>query len=154
MNRISEYLELSRIQTEWQSTSKKRLLKDMANLLATDNKTIHSKEIFHRLTEREKLGSTGIGHGIALPHARAKNIKTPVIAILSLTTNIDFDAIDSKPIQLAVGLLIPENANETHLKLLAELAAFFSDEQLRSKTLASTQANELYSLINNWRGAR
>lgn len=122
----------------------------MAELLATANDNINSKDVFHHLAEREKLGSTGIGHGIALPHARTGSIKVPTIAILSLTDDVDYDAIDSLPVQLAVGLIVPQDADETHLKLLAELATLFSNEQLRNKILSCKQAHKVYALIKAW----
>lgn len=102
--------------------SKKRLLETLAGLLAGANPRLTADLVFDRLLERERLGSTGLGHGIALPHARVKETAEPLGAFVSLAKGVDYDAADGEPVDLAFALLVPESATEEHLQLLAQLA--------------------------------
>jgi PTS system nitrogen regulatory IIA component len=113
--------------------SKKRLLETLARILAGDQPGLEPDLIFERLLERERLGSTGLGHGIALPHARAKEVSRSMGAFVSLTRGIDYDAADGEPVDLAFALLVPETATEEHLQLLAELAKRFNDPVVRQQ---------------------
>jgi PTS system nitrogen regulatory IIA component len=124
--------------------SKKRLLETFAELLAGDCSELDSDMIFERLLERERLGSTGLGHGVALPHARVCEVQDSVGAFIQLKESIKFD---DQPIDLAFALLVPEDANETHLRLLANLAAMFYNPQLRDKLRQATDASTILDLL-------
>jgi len=129
-------LSNDRIRFASQATSKKRALEEVAELFATSVPELTpekaKEQVFSKLLERERLGSTGLGQGIALPHARMKGISEARGALLRLTSGIDFDAIDGQPVDLVFALLVPDQATDQHLQLLAMLAARFSDpEQCR-----------------------
>jgi PTS system nitrogen regulatory IIA component len=119
----------------------------------TDNdesaEEIDALKIFQLLTEREKLGSTGMGHGVALPHARTNLTKTAVGALLKLDKGIDFDSPDQQPTDLIFALLVPEHFTDEHLKILANLATLFSDEAF-CQAARNSSKNELYANLINW----
>lgn len=102
-------------------------------------------EILDALISRERLGSTGLGHGVALPHSRLFNISEPIAAFVTLEKGVDFESADGQTVDLAVGLLVPEDCNDEHLKILAKLARRFSDESLRSKLRTFNDAETLYA---------
>lgn len=128
--------------------SKKRLLEALSELLAQGDHTLNQETIFERLLERERLGSTGLGYGIALPHARIKEIDAAIGAFVQLREGVDFDAADAEPVDLAFGLLVPESANEAHLQLLADLAGRFSDADLRRRLREADDADTMLALIS------
>jgi nitrogen PTS system EIIA component len=113
--------------------SKKRLLETLAELLASGHPRLQPEAVFERLLERERLGSTGLGHGVALPHARLKDTASVLGAFVRIARGIDYDAADGEPVDLAFALLVPEAANEEHLQLLAHLATLFSDPLVRTQ---------------------
>jgi nitrogen PTS system EIIA component len=119
-------------------TSKKRLLETLAHLLAADHPHLEPDLVFDRLLDRERLGSTGLGHGIALPHARVKEVTQSIGAFVSVATGLDYDAADGEPVDLAFALLVPEAATEEHLQLLAQLAGRFNNPQLRQRLREAT----------------
>lgn len=121
-----DFITLDRILTEVDAGSKKRALETIASLLGEDNAT-NTTAIFDCLLERERLGSTGMGRGIALPHARTPAISEARGAFIRLEGSIDFDAVDGEPVDLIFGLLVPQEATDEHLQLLAKLAALFGD---------------------------
>jgi nitrogen PTS system EIIA component len=147
-----QFLVVDRICTGADVTSKKRLLQTLAELLADGDAALTEEAIFERLTERERLGSTGLGHGIALPHSRMQEVVEARCAFIQLRQGIDYDAIDNQPVDLALALLVPENANETHLQLLSALAAMFSDEGLRDKLRSAVSPREILTLVEGWEG--
>lgn len=128
-----EFINLNRIGCGLEIASKKRLLETLARLLASDHPRLDADVIFERLLERERLGSTGLGHGIGLPHARVKEVTESIGAFVSLTNGVDYDAVDGEPVDLAFALLVPETATEEHLQLLAQLAGRFSDPLTRKR---------------------
>lgn len=127
----ADLLLLSRISLSDDAISKKRVLEKAASLLADgDDEEPTSEQIFERLLERERLGSTGLPGGVALPHARMSGVVEPRGAFLQMATPVEFDAIDDQPVDLAFALLVPEEATDEHLQLLAELAREFNDSKL------------------------
>lgn len=128
-------------------TSKKRLLESLAELLATACSQCSPALVFDLLNERERLGSTGLREGIALPHARIDGIDHAVGAFVQLTQAVSFDAPDDQPVDLAFGLLVPSEATDAHLSLLAELAERFSDPQLRLALRAAESSSRLLDLL-------
>jgi PTS system nitrogen regulatory IIA component len=115
------------------ASSKKRILEQAARLLAGSAEEPDAEQIFERLLERERLGSTGLAGGVALPHARMPGLEESRGAFLQLANAVEFDALDGNPVDLVFALLVPENANEEHLQLLARLAAMFNEEELRER---------------------
>ncbi|WP_423905731.1 PTS sugar transporter subunit IIA [Candidatus Spongiihabitans sp.] len=138
--------------------SRKRLLEQFAELI-TANTTIcnseHSEnvpnieQIFATLHDRERLGSTALGKGIALPHGRIAGLAQPVIAIAKLENPVDYDAPDGMPVWLAVCLLVPAEANDVHLNLLATLAAKFDDDDFVHEVKETVSTTEIYNLFSD-----
>ena len=126
-------LEAGSISVADPASSKKRILEQAARLLAGSAEEPDAEQIFERLLERERLGSTGLAGGVALPHARMPGLEESRGAFLQLANAVEFDALDGSPVDLVFALLVPENANEEHLQLLARLAAMFNEEELRER---------------------
>ena len=136
-----EFITLQRVRCAVDIVSKKRLLEVLAGLLATGHPRLDADLVFERLLERERLGSTGLGHGIALPHARVKELGEALGAFVSTARGVDYDAVDGEPVDLAFALLVPESATEEHLQLLAQLAGLFSEPEIRAR-LRGTETPE------------
>lgn len=130
--------------------SKKRALELLAELLSKQLNTEQSLEIFQQLTEREKLGSTALGHGIALPHARTEMCEQAVGAFIKLEQGIDFDSPDDIPTDLLFALMVPKDHTEEHLQILAGLASLFNDRQFRHNLRTASNDDELHSRLTNW----
>lgn len=113
------------------ASSKKRVLEQAARLLTAGAEEPTSEQVFERLLERERLGSTGLAGGVALPHARMPGIEESRGAYLRLAEPVEFDALDGQAVDLVFALVVPEDATEEHLRLLARLASMFNDEALR-----------------------
>jgi PTS system nitrogen regulatory IIA component len=105
------------------------------------------------LFARERLGSTGLGHGVAIPHGRIKGLKSPMAAVFRLDEAIGFDAPDEQPVNLLIFLLVPEASTQKHLEILSEIAELLSDAALRDKLKSSDSADLLHHLIANWSSA-
>ncbi len=149
MNLITPLLKLANVQAECDTTSKKRLF-EQASLLVQDSHAVSAAEVFESLFAREKLGSTALGYGIAIPHGRIKHLKETACAFLRLKTPIEFDAPDNQPVDLVFVLLAPAAATDVHLQILGELAAMFSDENFRTDLRAAPDAASLHRLISEW----
>jgi PTS system nitrogen regulatory IIA component len=132
-----DFLTAERISCNSQAGSKKRILQEIGALLAYSSPRLTADAVFDSLLERERLGSTGLGKGVALPHARMDDIDQACGAFLQLREPVSFDAIDNQPVDLVFGLLVPSSATDEHLQLLAQLASMFSNsafcEQLRQE---------------------
>ncbi len=133
-----------------QISSAKKLLEEMAHLLtkALDSET-RKKDIYHQLLEREKLGNTGIGNGVALPHSRCPQASTAVVAIISLNQGVDYDSIDRQHVDLAFGLLVPEDASQEHLNLLADIARLMSKPANKNKLSAANSPEQMFRMIQD-----
>ena len=122
-------------------SSKKRALEFLADLLAKASGTTDPLDIFQHLTEREKLGSTSLGHGVAIPHARTSGSDRAIGAFIKLEQGIDFDSPDNKPTDLLFALMVPEHYTDEHLEILSGLASCFSDEALRQNLRSATTSD-------------
>ncbi len=142
--RIEEILSPQRVTVGLPCKTKKRLLEMLSTLLGEDEPAVDVNAAFQSLFERERLGSTGIGEGVALPHGRLKGLKKAVGAFATLENAMDYEAVDRKPVNMAFALLVPEEANEEHLKLLAALANLFHRKEVREQLLAAKTPEELY----------
>lgn len=131
-------------------TSKKRVFEHVG-LVAENLYRIGRAQVFDALFAREKLGSTALGQGVALPHGRLKGLKSPVAIVLRPLEPLPFDAPDGQPVNLIVALLVPAQATNIHLQLLSELAQLLSDRALREKIMHSSSADEIFSAIQEWR---
>ncbi len=147
---IVQLLAPERVRCKVDSGSKKRALEDISQLLATVAVNITTEEIFSSLLNRERLGSTGLGQGVAIPHGRLENLDEPVAAFMSLESPIDFDSLDGKPVDLMFALLVPAEATDEHLALLAELAKMLSDSSFCANLRKSTSSSTLYNDIRSW----
>lgn len=127
--------------------SKKRVLEFFSTFIAQNTPSLDSQEVFARLIARERLGSTGIGNGVAIPHARSPHCKEPVAAFLRLAEPVDFDAIDGEPVDLVFVLLVPEEADAAHLALLAEVAGIMNDAETRSRLRGSHSQRDLHERL-------
>ena len=153
MNRLSQILPPSQVQVSVEATSKKRAFED-AGLLFENLHGLNRALVTDSLFARERLGSTGLGHGVAIPHGRIKGLKTPMAAIFLLQTAIGFDAPDDGAVNLLVFLLVPEAATQKHLEILSEIAEMLSDTALREQLKTSTDAAALHQLIASWHSAQ
>ncbi|WP_458527227.1 PTS sugar transporter subunit IIA [Onishia taeanensis] len=127
--------------------SKKRVLEFFSTFIAQNTPSLDSQEVFSRLIGRERLGSTGIGHGVAIPHARNPHCKSPLAGFLKLSEPVDFDAIDGEPVDLVFVLLVPEQADDAHLALLGQVAAVMNDPETRQQLRKSDTQRQLYDTL-------
>lgn len=127
--------------------SKKRVLEFFSTFIAQNTPSLDSQEVFSRLVGRERLGSTGIGHGVAIPHARNPHCKSPLAGFLKLSEPVDFDAIDGEPVDLVFVLLVPEQADDAHLALLGQVAAVMNDPSTRQQLRKSETQRQLYDTL-------
>jgi PTS system nitrogen regulatory IIA component len=150
---LSQLLSTDAVVCNADVQSKKRALEYLAELLAKESSTGDAFQIFQHLTEREKLGSTSLGHGVALPHARTSDSDRAIGAFIKLEHGIDFDSPDNKPTDLLFALMVPEHYTDEHLEILAELASRFSDEGLCHNLRSSDTSEELYKRLTSWQVA-
>ena len=127
--------------------SKKRALEQIANLIAREIPDLEMQDVFEALIAREKLGSTGFGNGIAIPHCRLKGCDKPVSALMHLDAPIDFDAIDGSPVDLLFVLLVPEAATDAHLELLRQIASMLDRKDVRDKLRSASSNEALYQVV-------
>ncbi|MDX5373642.1 MAG: PTS IIA-like nitrogen regulatory protein PtsN [Pseudomonadaceae bacterium] len=127
--------------------SKKRVLEQIANLVARDLPDLDAQDIFENLIAREKLGSTGFGNGIAIPHCRLPGCQAPISAVLHLDTAVDFDAIDGAPVDLLFVLLVPEAATDEHLELLRQIASMLDRAEVRDRLRQALSNESLYQVV-------
>ena len=152
MNRLSQILPPPQVLVRVEATSKKRAFEE-AGLLFENLHGLNRALITDSLFARERLGSTGLGHGVAIPHGRIKGLKMPMAAIFQLQAPIGFDAPDELAVNLLVFLLVPEAATQKHLEILSEIAELLSDSNLREQLKTSADAAALHRLIASWQSA-
>ncbi len=127
--------------------SKKRALEDLSTLLAQQCEGVTARDIFTALINREKLGSTGLGSGVGIPHGRISGATRAVGAVLKLPSSIDFESVDRQGVDLLFGLVVPKEATTEHLQILAGIAEACQNDELVEAMRASTTAEELHGLI-------
>ncbi|MGE0797731.1 MAG: PTS sugar transporter subunit IIA [Lautropia sp.] len=149
MNRISKLLSARNILLDVPATSKKRLLEHAALLFENEHRLERNK-VFDSLFARERLGSTGLGQGVAIPHGRIKSLKAPLIAVLRAEQPVPFEAPDAQPVKLLVVLLVPEHATEEHLEILSELAEILSDATIRDTLLNAADPAAIFRVLSSW----
>ena len=127
--------------------SKKKVIEQIANLIGHEVPDLNTQTVYAALLAREKLGSTGFGNGIAIPHCRLKGCMQPVSALIHLKAPIDYDAIDGAPVDLLFVLLVPEAATDAHLELLRQIASMLDRKEVREKLRAATTNQALYQVV-------
>ncbi|MCP3906912.1 MAG: PTS IIA-like nitrogen regulatory protein PtsN [Oceanicoccus sp.] len=127
-------------------SSKKRVLDTISQFICQDLSEFNPNQLFDNLLAREKLGSTGLGNGIAIPHCRITQCQSVIGTLIKLDEAVDFDAIDGKPVDLIFVLLVPEQAHDEHLNVLATLAERFSDQGFCQRLRSATDNESLYRL--------
>lgn len=152
MNRLASILTPVQVLAQVDASSKKRAFEE-AGLLFENLHGLSRALVTDSLFSRERLGSTGLGHSVAIPHGRIKGLKAPMAAVIQLAQAIGFDAPDEKPVKLLIFLLVPEAATQKHLEILSEIAELLSDATLREKLLVCTDSQELHTLIAGWQSA-
>jgi len=153
MNRLAAILPPEQVLVSLDATSKKRAFEE-AGLLFESLHGLSRALVTDSLFARERLGSTGLGHGVAIPHGRIKGLKAPMAAVFQLAQPIGFDAPDERPVALLIFLLVPEAATQKHLEILSEIAELLSDAPLREKIKTSVDAAELHATIFQWQSTQ
>lgn len=148
MNQIAELLPPANIALDLDVGSKPRLFDAAGTLFAAGG--LDAASVASSLTAREKLGSTGLGQGVAIPHGRIKGLKEARGAFVRLKHPVPFDAPDGKPVSQVFVLLVPEQATDLHLQLLSELAQMFSERQFREQLATVSSSAELVALFRGW----
>lgn len=149
MSLVANLLPPSNVSIDVCVSSKKRLF-EYLGLLFENHHGVASSVVFESLFARERLGSTGLGHGIAIPHGRIKGLTDAVGALVRLAAPVPFDSPDSKPVTLVFALLVPEQATERHLQILSELAQLFSEREQREAMQTASDAVKLHRLLSTW----
>ena len=150
MNRLGKILKVDQVVVNVDTTSKKRVF-EHAGLIFESKCGVSRSKVFDSLFARERLGSTGLGEGIAIPHGRIEGLKEAVATVLSLSSPIPFDASDNIPFHLLIFLLVPVDASQKHLEILGEVAEMLSDKNFRMQLDHPQNANVLYSKLCDWR---
>ncbi|RCW65741.1 PTS sugar transporter subunit IIA [Pseudorhodoferax soli] len=153
MNRLASILPAAQVLVSVDATSKKRAFEE-AGLLFENLHALSRALVTDSLFARERLGSTGLGHGVAIPHGRIKGLKSPMAAVLQLAQPIGFDAPDEQPVKLLIFLLVPEAATQKHLEILSEIAELLSDAPLRESLKSTVDAAALHALIDGWQSSQ
>ena len=153
MNRLAAILPVEQVLVGVDATSKKRAFEE-AGLLFESLHGLSRALVTDSLFARERLGSTGLGHGVAIPHGRIKGLKSPMAAVFQLAQAIGFDAPDEQAVKLLIFLLVPEAATQKHLEILSEIAEILSNATTRDNMISSATALSLHNLIDNWLPAK
>jgi PTS system nitrogen regulatory IIA component len=146
--KITEYLKPIYILEALKSDMKRDVLLELSETFLQDHPTLSADDALSVLTEREKLGSTGIGDGIAIPHGKLANLDSQVICFGRSFAGVDFNAMDRKPVHLFFVLLAPENSGGQHLKTLAKLSRMLKDAQFRTKLMSAASRSEIFQIIS------
>jgi len=149
MNHFSQILAVENVLLDLDVSSKKRAF-EQAGLLFENNCGIARSTVSDNLFARERLGSTGLGHGVAVPHGRIKGLKNPLAAFVRLAEPIPFESPDGEPVNLLVFLLIPDHVTQQHLEILSEIAEMFSDETFRQLLSTAQDAATVHARLITW----
>ena len=146
---VSDLLSPDRVLPQVRISSKKKLLELVSEALAQNDESLDSRDVFKSLCNRERLGSTGLGNGVAIPHGRVVGSSAVQAVFVRLAKPLAFDAIDGKPVDLLFALAVPENCTGDHLKLLSQIAERFGDMELLEKLRAAENTSELIDLLSS-----
>ena len=145
---IQAIVSLDRTECAVQCNSKKRILEIIADIAAKQNQNIDQATVLNSLMARERMGSTGIGNGIALPHGRLPGLEKVIAIVVTSTPAIDFDALDEKPVDIFFALLVPEEQTEGHLQTLATVAGKLSDKETIKAIRRATTSDDILSALS------
>lgn len=145
--KIADFLNNGRVAVDVSLSSKKRILEDIAKQLALGAPTVTAADILASLAAREKLGSTALGHGVAIPHGRIAGITDSIGAFIRLRHPVEFEAHDGQPVDLIFGLIVPQHSTGQHLQHLKALAEKFSDESFCAELRAVNDDSTAYALL-------
>lgn len=148
--RVNDFITVDRIACEVDASSKKHTFEVLSQFIAKDLDYVSTNEVFDSLIAREKLGGTGLGYGVAIPHGRLKNINKMQGAFIKLKSAIDFDAIDKKPVDLIFALMVPEDAEKEHLDTLALLANMLNDDAFRTALRSAKTPADVHKTFLDW----
>ena len=148
MSEITNFLTEDSIIMDCDSKSQKNTLEVISNKMAELTST-NKDEIFQKLYEREKLGTTAFGNGIAIPHARVEGIQNAKIIILKLTEAIDFNSIDGNKVDIVMSLFVPNDNNEMHVELLSSIASLLDDQVFREKIRTANTASDVMMIVDS-----
>ena len=149
MSLISKILPPDCVLLDSESASKKRVF-ERVGILFENTLGIARSQVFDSLFAREKLGSTGLGQGVAIPHGRVKGLRDAAAAFVKMQNPIAFDAPDGQPVRFIFVLLVPERATDLHLQILGELAQMFSEQSFRDRLEATDDPAEIHRLFTDW----
>ncbi len=152
MTHLTQILPQQNIVLDLECSSKKRAF-EQAGLIFENNCGIARSTVSDNLFARERLGSTGLGHGVAVPHGRIRGLKAPLAAFVRLSEPIPFESPDGEPVKLLIFLLIPDNVTQQHLEILSEIAEMFSDKSFRAELSEDSDASSLYAKLTSWHPA-
>ena len=147
---LAALLDPERIAHLPEVSSKKRALEMLGDMLSKAMPTPDGEDIFDSLVARERIGSTGLGHGVAIPHGRIAGLEEAAAALITLDTPVDYDAPDGEPVDILFALIVPEESTEEHLQILAQLAKMFSDNQVLAHLREASTQESLLALIQRW----
>lgn len=147
MTRIVNILTPNRVISHYEGSSKIEVLHTLSELFSKTSNTLHENVLFNAFVEREKLGSTALGHGVAIPHIRDSHTTQPMGALLQLNKSINFDAEDHQPVDIIFALLVPDNQDREHLNLLAEISHLFISDHFRHQVRQAVNTRSLYELL-------
>lgn len=152
MNDIAGLLPLENVVADLDASSKKRVF-EQVGLLFENRNGVGRSAVYDALFDREKLGSTGLGQGVAIPHGRIKGLKEAIGGFVRLENPVAFDAPDGRPVNLLFVLLVPEQATELHLQILSELAQMFADKAFREQLMQAADVPAIHTLFTAWQPA-
>lgn len=145
--KISELLNPEAVVADIQSRDKGKVLAELTDALVASDASLQRDEVIQVLLEREKLGSTGIGDGVAIPHGKLKGIPELMLAFGRSRNGVDFDSMDGKPAHLFFLLIAPEESVGVHLKTLARISKLLKDSAVRQRLLDAADGKDLYQII-------
>jgi nitrogen PTS system EIIA component len=149
LSTVAKLLSSKDIRLDMEVSSRDRLLQDIARHMECEH-GIPQDWVFQSLSRREKIGSTALGEGVAIPHARIKDLQRIQLAYIRLRQPIPFDAPDDKPVSDILVILVPKEATEDHLRILSEVTQMFSDPQFRQQLRQCGEAGETKQLFDDW----
>jgi fructose-specific phosphotransferase system IIA component len=145
--KLSDHLDLGAIRLDLEGQTKEQVLRELVALAARSGKIQDPEKLLSVLLDRESLGSTGIGHGVAIPHGRSAEVTRSVVALGRTKKNVDFDSIDGQPTRLLFLLVAPENGTNEHLHLLSKIARLMRDADTRKGLLDASTPQDALQLI-------
>jgi PTS system nitrogen regulatory IIA component len=145
---LANLLDSEHVMSKVKSASKKRALEEISRLIVKGEPDLSQTDVFECLIARERLGSTGLGKGVAIPHGRLKSGNKTLAAFIQLDAGVDFDSPDGEPVDLLCALLVPQESTEEHLQILASLTEMFRNPELRDHLRQAADDEALYQALS------